>query len=250
MEYETHPHGTFCFAELHTPDVQGATRFYSSLFGWSAVPIADGYSVFRLRGRDIVAMRRTAGSQQLLGFVNVASVERTAARAGELGGGVALAACDTPGVARTCVLRDPEGAAFGLWESLGHNGAQVQDETGSMWWAELMARDIETARPFYTALFGWTYAETGRYGIDLTVFQAGSVPACSVLQYHPSWGVEPHWNVAFAIDDWDTAIRRVEEMGGSVDFWRDVPNAGRLGIIRDPGGAVFYVMRPDEAAQS
>jgi len=244
MDYASHGYGTFCFAELHTPDVDGAARFYGGLLGWSAVHIAGDFFIFQMQGRDVIAMRRTAGPQRLLGFINVESADRTAARARELGGRIGIAPFDTPGIARTSVVEDPEGAMFGLWESRGHNGAQVQDRTGTMWWAELMSRDIEATRPFYTNLFGWTFGETQKYGNDLTIFKAGDVSAGSALQYHRSWGVEPHWNVAFAIDDWDTAVERVEAMGGCLDFWRDVPNAGRLGIFSDPGGAVFYLMRP------
>ncbi|MGH9239255.1 MAG: VOC family protein, partial [Vicinamibacterales bacterium] len=32
-----HPLHTFCFAELYTPDVARAKKFYGDLFGWTFV---------------------------------------------------------------------------------------------------------------------------------------------------------------------------------------------------------------------
>src|SRR5688572_10535128 len=93
-----HPFATFCYAELHTADVDAAARFYGDLFGWTAVPASTSsdeggsalrdppYFLFQLNGQDVIGMRRTAGPQRLLGYLNVASVDATAARVQTLGG--------------------------------------------------------------------------------------------------------------------------------------------------------------------
>jgi hypothetical protein len=243
-----HPQGTFCFAELHTPDVEAAMRFYGGVFGWEADTVADGYVMCRLQRQDVIAMRQTSGSQRLLGYVRVADVDRAATRAQELGGRVVTAPFDTNGFARTCVIEDPEGAAFGLWEARGHGGADMQDRTGTMWWCELMARDIRASREFYAALFGWTWTETQKWGIDSTVFQLNGVSVATALQYDPEWGVTAHWGVFFAIEDWDATLRQIASSGGELEFWRDVPHAGRLGRILDPACALFIIMRPQTVA--
>jgi hypothetical protein len=244
-----HPYGSFCFAEVQTPDVEGAKRFYGELFGWNAVrvPTATDYFIFQLQGKDIIGLRRAAAPQRLVGYVRVEHVDGMAARATELGATMATPVVDIPGMARTCVLEDPEGATFGLWESRGHGGAHVQNQTGTMWWVELLARDIQAARRFYVELFGWSYRETQKYGNDLTIFKIGNESVASALEYGPDWGVTQRWHVFFAVDDWDTAVERTDAMGGELEFCRDVPNAGRLGIIRDPGRAAFCIVRPDPA---
>lgn len=239
-----HSDGTFCFAELHTPDVGAAVRFYGGLFGWEAATAADGYVMCRLHGQDVIAMRQTSGPQQLLGYVKVGNVDRIAARAEELGGRVVTAPFDTNGFARTCVIEDPDGARLGLWESRGHGGAHVQDRSGTMWWVELMSRNIRTARDFYTALFGWTFTETQKWGIDSTIFQLNGASVATALQYDPEWNVTAHWGVFFAIEDWDATLRQITSTGGELEFWRDVPHAGRLGRILDPACALFIIMRP------
>ena len=242
-----HPVHTFCFAELHTADPTRAASFYGSVFQWTPAHVTSDFDLFRRNGKAIIGMRRTSGPQRLVGYIKVENVDRTAARAQELGGRIDTPPADTAGVARTCVLSDPEGAVFGLWEPRGHDGADVQDQTGSMWWIELMARDIVGARHFYTRLFGWDFSETPKYEIGerlYTVFKTGSTAVAGALQFHPDWGVTPHWCVFFAIDDWDAAIARATAAGGSLGFWRDVPYAGRCGFIEDADGAEFTVMRP------
>jgi predicted enzyme related to lactoylglutathione lyase len=240
-----HPFNTFCFAELHTPDVARAARFYGEVLGWKAAHITGDFHLFQVDGKDVIGLRRTNGADRLVGYVKVDSVDRMMARAEELGARVDTPPSDTPGVAGTCVLSDPEGATFGLWEERGHAGAAVQDQNGSMWWIELAARDIVDARHFYSRLFGWDWRETPKYEISERSYTVFTVPDCAVagaLQYHPDWGVTPHWTVFIHVADWAATCARAESAGGSLIFWRDVPHTGRLGVIQDPGCATFTVM--------
>lgn len=252
-----HPLGTFCFAELHTPDVDASARFYGDLFGWVAAPVLEnpGYFFFQLDGQDVIAMRRTSGPQRLVGYVNVASVDAAATRARELGGRVETPAFDSPGFARTAVVADREDALFGLWQSRGHGGAAVQDRTGTMSWIELLSFDLDNARDFYPTLFGWNvtfthkYAKPGATGEGLTIFRIGDSGVGSVFKGERDWGLPPRWSVYFPIDDWDEAVGRLANGGGEVVFWHDVPNAGRLGVVNDPLGAAFILMKPISSGQ-
>lgn len=247
----THPPGTFCFAELYTPDVARAKRFYGELFGWTSVDHTGMYSIFQKDGQAVAALRRSdAGASQWVCQVAVDSADRVAARAEELGGRVVMPPFDTPDVARTAVVSSPEGALFGLWEARGMSGADVQDRTGSMWWVELATADRASARPFYTDLLGWTFVETGRYGGTgpYTVFKAGDVSAGGAFQFEPDWGVRPSWQVYFAIEDYDKTIRHAERLGAESSFNREVPETGHLCVLLDPSEARFLVMHPKAIA--
>jgi predicted enzyme related to lactoylglutathione lyase len=250
-----HPVGTFCFAELHTPDVDPAMRFYAQVFGWkaAAVPGVGGYIICRLEGRSVAAIRRAAGPPRWVPQVMVASVDETAARARQLGATIAVPAFETAGVARTCVIEDKDGAAFGLWEGRGHPCAELQDAAGSMWWVELCARDVVKSREFYTSLFGWTFDTTDKYGPfthSYHVFRVGKTGVAGALQYERDWGIAQRWQILFAIDDWQATVARAAAGGGQLGFWRDVPGTGRLGNMSDPGGAWFCVMRPGAPASA
>ena len=77
-----------------------------------------------------------------------------------------------------------------------------------------------------------------------TVFTMGEVGVAGAGHYDPDWGITQRWTVFFAIDDWKATISRLSSSGGEVIFWRDVPFAGRLGVVQDPWCAHFIVMKP------
>jgi uncharacterized protein len=241
-----HPRHSFCFAELETHEAGLSRQQYGELFGWSTADVAPGYSLFLSNGQAVTALRLTGGAHRWIPYVSVESVDETAARAQQLGATIATAPFDTPGIARTCVIEDPECAVFGLWEGRGRTGADLQNVANSMWWVELMARDVQAARAFYVALFGWSYEETLKFDPDepYTIFRVGDESVAGAAQYDPAWGFTSHWRVLFAVDDWDAALARLAKVGGELYFWRDVPHAGRFGIMGDPGHATLAMMRP------
>ena len=46
------------------------------------------------------------------------------------------------------------------------------------------------------------------------------------------------------VDDWDATMRRADGLGGEAIFTHTVPKAGRIGVLSDPGGALFVVRGP------
>jgi predicted enzyme related to lactoylglutathione lyase len=56
-------------------------------------------------------------------------------------------------------------------------------------------------------------------------------------------GSHPAWNLYFAVDDVDATVARARELGGDTVMGpMDVPNGGRLAVLRDPQNAVFSVL--------
>jgi uncharacterized protein len=249
MEVIAHDHGTFCFAELNTPDPAQGPRFYAPLLGWGSVDLpinSHHYSLFQKDGKDVAALRWDGRAQhRWVPYVHVESVDRAAAKARDLGATIIAATSGMPNRVRTCVLTDPEGAVLGLWESQGHQGARLVNEAGTLWWFELLARDIAKARQFYISLFGWTVVETLKYGsFPYTIFKIGDQSVGGAVQFGDDWDVTPRWQVYFAVDDYRSTIARATALGGTLTFERDVPETGRMGIIRDDRNAVFVVMEP------
>jgi hypothetical protein len=245
----THAHGTFCFAELHTSDMGRDARFYGDLFGWTVVEAPNGggdYSLFQLDGADVAGLRRTHGPRRWVPYVSVAGVDEAATTAHGLGAAIVTAPIDVPGAARIAVLHDPAGGVIGLWEVKGHAGAQVVDRPGSLWWAELLTRDVQVARQFYASLLGWTAVDTLKYGIRYSIFKLGNQAVGGLLPIGSDWGpVGAYWQVLFATADCDATLARAKTLGGSIIFGpNDVPNAGRATIITDPGNATFALMQP------
>lgn len=114
--------GDFGWCELHAQNPKGAKAFYESLFGWELrdEDTSTGtYSVIELDGRPIGGIRAlpqdTPGENSRWGpYVRVDNVDALVARARELGGRVLVAVQDIPGVGKSAVLEDPQGAAVGV----------------------------------------------------------------------------------------------------------------------------------------
>ena len=111
-------HGRFSWNELMTTDVEGATNFYGTLFGWQyeAFPMGEmTYHVIR-SGNDetggIMPMPPQAVDHPPAWgiYVTVDNVDATVQRAEELGGKIHQPPTDIPGVGRFAVLQDPQGA--------------------------------------------------------------------------------------------------------------------------------------------
>ncbi|MFD5052095.1 VOC family protein [Streptomyces tendae] len=114
--------------------------------------------------------------------------------------------------------------------------------TGGPCWAELGTTDLETAKRFYTKLFGW-YPETDPRqqagGYTIARIDGAAVAALTPLYQQ---GQPVAWNVSFAVRDADAAVRQVTAAGGvALQGPTDVFDAGRFAVAADPTGAVFQL---------
>lgn len=249
MEIAAHPPGTFCFAELQTTDVEASARFYEQLFGWAVAssPHAGGYMLFRLGDKDVAGLRRAErGPHRWVPYLAVESAADAAARAQELGAAVLSAPYALHGLAHVSIVRDPAGGVVGFWEPNGHQGARVLDEPGTIWWVELLTREVAVAKTFYAKLLGWRAVDTLKYGIRYSVFKRGHESLAGLLPIGADWGpLAPRWQILFAVADCDAAIARATSLGATVVFGpNDIPNAGRGAVIADPFDGIFVVMQP------
>jgi predicted enzyme related to lactoylglutathione lyase len=158
-----HSAGTFCFAELHTPAPSSSAAFYGELFGWSLRQISDSYWMFCSGNSDVVGMRR-ADDHRWIACVRVDRVDSTIARAQALNMTALTPAVETPGIARTAVLRDQEGAVIGLWEPRGVEGTMLETGPGSLWWVELATGAMGPAQRRYASLFDFRSDRVRRLG--------------------------------------------------------------------------------------
>jgi uncharacterized protein len=112
--------GVFVWDELGTTDADAAQRFYERVFGWTTTamgPEYGGYRVFNVGETGIAGLMGLPDSSvpaHWHPYVAVEEVDRTVATAKELGGSVLAEPMDVPKVGRVAVLRDPQGATFGI----------------------------------------------------------------------------------------------------------------------------------------
>lgn len=111
--------------ELRTTDEAASVGFYKQLIGWQpfrmnasgAMDAADtgdaDYTLFMAGWNQVGGMLR-AGEAIWLPFIAVTDVDKTCEKARQLGGTVLEEPFDVPGTGRFAVIRDPQGATFGI----------------------------------------------------------------------------------------------------------------------------------------
>jgi predicted enzyme related to lactoylglutathione lyase len=114
------PEGVFVWDELGTTDVGDAQRFYEEVFGWTTTdmgPDYGGYRIFNHADRGVAGLMDLPDASipaHWQPYVAVDDPDRTTAKAKELGASALVEPMDVPKVGRLAVLRDPQGATFGI----------------------------------------------------------------------------------------------------------------------------------------
>ncbi|MBD8078630.1 VOC family protein [Cellulosimicrobium arenosum] len=254
----TYPHGVPCWVDTEQPDVDAALAFYGALFGWDfedrLPPGAGGrYVVASLGGQDVAAIASGQGPPEWITYVAVDDVDSAARGVPDLGGVVLDGPTTVGPPGRMAVVRDPQGAAFRLWQPGTRLGAQRVDMPGAWVFSTLRTPDVEQAMRFYGPLLGWEVspdlglgmARVRGYGDHL---QRTVNPEIDELQVDapPGFrdvvaGVETgpgaaRHTVMFAVADRDDAARAAERAGGTVLSSSDTQWT-RDAVVRDPQGA-------------
>lgn len=254
-----YPTGSPIWADLGTPDIEGATAFYNDLFGWdfvSAGPEAGGYGMFQTEGRTAAAAMPLQSDQAPSSwslYLSSPDVDATAKSVRQGGGSVVFEPMDVMDIGRMAVFTDPAGARFSVWQPGKNKGLDVVNQPGSLCWAELYIPDEEAAYAFYRTVFGWEATSmpmpdgSGTYRM---VHPAGKGPEAMFGGFVPmgSDPVEsdsaPHWLLYFAVTDCDATVAAARKSGGTVRMPpTDIEGVGRFAKLADPYGARFALMR-------
>lgn len=118
-------------------------------------------------------------------------------------------------------------------------------------WYELMTPDPAGAARFYGAVVGWTIAaerDPAAGDVDYRMIgRADGGNAGGVLALNADMlagGARPIWMGYLDVADVDRAVAAIEADGGAVHMpATDLP-VGRIAMVSDPQGAVFYLMKP------
>lgn len=116
--------GVFVWDELTTTDIDAAKSFYGEVYGWKTRDMDMGemtYTMFTRAGEVDTAggMNRPPGMEappHWLAYIGTDDVDKSTAKAKELGATVFMEPTDIPTVGRFSVLQDPAGAVFGLFK--------------------------------------------------------------------------------------------------------------------------------------
>jgi uncharacterized protein len=118
---------------------------------------------------------------------------------------------------------------------------------GTFHWNELMTRDPEKAKQFYSAAIGWTFEAMPMANGTYWVAKMGGTPVAGIFPMSgPDFATVPeNWIPYLAVDDVDARLKKATAAGAKVmraPF--EVPDVGRIAIIQQPGGAVLAWITP------
>jgi predicted enzyme related to lactoylglutathione lyase len=247
-ERERHDHGTFSWVDLTTTDVDAAKSLYTDLFGWDYddVPFPGGggiYSMARLGARTAAAISPPQAPEQppvWNSYVTVDDADAVAARAGELGGTVAMGPFDVGEAGRMAVIQDPAGAFFCIWQPRDSIGAEIVNGHGALTHNQLNTPDPEGAQAFYAGLFGWRFEQVSEDETPYWGIFNGERTNAGMMQLGPEFGpAPPHWLVFFGADDLDAATEKIEAAGGTILVPKQPVPGGEIVVAQDAQSAVF-----------
>lgn len=250
--------GTFCWVELATTDEAAASKFYSTLFGWTErlVPMGEAgqYHIFTLGGRDAAAMYKMMPDMMKAGvpphwgaYVAVDDVDATTKRAESLGAKVVAPPMDVMEQGRMAVLSDPSGAVISVWQAKAHSGIGVAGEPGALAWVQLNTTDTAKVKPFYSGLFGWAFRDDPmQEGGQYTTWMRGNEPTAGMMPMPPNAGAPPHWLSYFAVTNVNESHAKAVSLGAKSHVPpTPIPAMGEFAVLADPQGAFFAIARFD-----
>jgi uncharacterized protein len=250
MEVDRYDHGVPSWVDLSTEDLPKARAFYGSLFGWDTPegpPEAGGYTLAAIGGQPVAGLAPKMDPNfptVWMTYVNVDDADDVIGKVADAGGRVLVPPMDVLDVGRLGIFADPSGAVIGAWQPRAHKGAGLVNEPNTYCWSELVTTDVDAAKAFYAAVFGWGAETQGGDGMVYTEWKVGDRSVGGMMEKPPEMPAEvpPYWGVYFAVDDADEAVARIGELGGTVMMGPMDIEPGRFAVAADPTGAPFNVL--------
>jgi hypothetical protein len=253
-----HHVGKVVWADLVTPDLAAAERFYGGLLGWTFQTIHTGDSDYALalaNGHPVGGLYQKplrAGEQQpaWLTFIAVRDVDANLRIALAQGAKVVSPARSYPKRGRQAVLADPEGAVFAILASSSGDAPDFLAESGEWIWSALLSRDPGAEAAFYQEVFSYDVfdlaSDDGKEHVILSSdnfarASANALPGDSVHSH-------PHWLNFIRVDDTIARVAKAVASGGRVLVAPHVDrHGGHVAVVADPAGAPFGLMEWTES---
>lgn len=257
----THPRpGDPVWIELMSDSLARSSGFYGPLFGWEFQDQGEEFGHYHLISaqQDTIAggMDNAIARQinpdtppEALGnywsvYLRTDDAHALAERARAFGATVPSEPMELPGRGTMVVVHDPSVGVVGAWQPGAFGGTERFGAPGSPAWFEVESPDIERARALLADVFQWQVTEDD-IGEGPVYYTNGAGADATAAVYDGSDSLPPgadaRWHVYFCVDDVDTAVGRIQQLGGIVDEEPVDSPYGRLATARDTLGATFHL---------
>lgn len=113
-------------------------------------------------------------------------------------------------------------------------------------WYELMTTDMKEAEAFYRNVVGWTTKPFDGAGQPYTMFnRSADVSVGGVMTKPADVKAPPFWAMYIGVPNLEETVAQIEKSGGRAHTdVISIPEVGRIQLMQDPQGAVFYIIEP------
>jgi uncharacterized protein len=249
-----HHVGKVVWADLVTPDLAAAERYYTGLFGWTfqtihtgdsdyAVALADGRPVGGLLQKSIPAGEHRQSAW--LTFIAVRDVDAAKRAALAHGAKVVSDSRTYPARGRQAVLSDPEGAVFAILASSSGDAPDFLAAPGEWIWSSLLSKDPAAEAGFYQEVFSYDVFDlASEDGLEHLILSSDDYARASANAF-PGGSAHrhPHWLNFVRVDSTANATAKAVALGGRVLVEPHVDrHGGMVAVIADPAGAPVGLM--------
>lgn len=254
--------GAVFSADIAVPEHEREIRFYSRVLSTGERPLWRQEDLMNNVGLPIIGLGARSAEYahlplQWMPHIQVADVAASVERALELGGSELTHGKHDDGSSQWAVLRDPNGAAFGIIPVVPTehvpptSTAAPEGETavGRIAWLDLTVGDAAGTRDFYRQVIGWSVQDVDMRDGDLSYadYKMLGEDGRSLGGICHARGVNadlpPVWMIYLPVGDLADSLHRVEEEGGRVvKALHDGDGKYVYAAIQDPVGAYFALI--------
>jgi len=249
-----HHAGKIVWADLVTPDLAAAERFYGALLGWTfqavhsgdpeyAIALADGVPVAGILQKPIPAGEHRQSAW--LTFFAVHDVNSSTRDAVAHGATILADTKSYPMRGRQAVLADSEGAVFAILASSSGDAPDFLAPPNEWIWSSLLCQDPDTEAAFYQEILGYDVFDlASEDGLTHLILSSDNYARASVNSFPAdSKRRHAHWLNFVRVASTADMLAKVVAAGGRVLVEPHVDRHGGLAaVVADPAGAPFGLM--------
>jgi predicted enzyme related to lactoylglutathione lyase len=249
-----HHAGKIVWADLITPDLAVAERFYSGMFGWTFQTIHTGnvdYAVAHAPDGGPIAglVQKPLPADEnrqpaWLTFIAVRDVDAAERTALSNGAKSVSKPKSYAGRGRQAVLADPDGAVFAILASTGGDTPDTLSPPGEWIWSSLLAQDPDREATFYQTLFHYDLYDLPKDdGASHVILSSDDYARASVNPLPTGGHRRSHWLNFIRVVSAQDATAKAISLGGKVLVppYED-RHGGNVAVIADPAGALVGIM--------
>ena len=248
-------------ADIAVPEHEHEVRFYSRVLSTGEHPLWRE-DLMNSQGTPVIGLGARSEENaelplQWMPHIQVADVAASAQRALDLGGHELMHGKDDDGNSQWAVLRDANGAAFGIIPVVPADAIPPSDgaahdaaaPVGCIAWLDLTVHDASATRDFYRQVIGWSVQdvemeEAGERYADYNMLGGDGTSAAGVCHARgANLALPPVWMIYLPVGDLDESLRRVREEGGEIiKSTSEADGAHAYAVIRDPVGVCMALV--------